>query len=204
MDDLTIVIQAGGESRRMGRDKALVPFMGKTLIEYILNQTNALGLETIIIANQPDDYKFLNLPVFTDVLKGKGALGGILTALRVVNSRKCLLLACDMPFVNLQIAEYMYSFSGFYDLVIPVNHSERYEPFKAIYSKSCKIAIEKAIQSNELKISSFFNLVNFKAIRIKEIQRIDPELISFTNINTPDELYQAEQLAVKLDTISKN
>ncbi|MDD2695858.1 MAG: NTP transferase domain-containing protein, partial [Anaerolineales bacterium] len=74
---LTLVIQAGGESRRMGTDKALVPFLGVPLIERVIARLAGLGDELVVTANQPEAYRYLNLPIFSDLLPGRGALGGL-------------------------------------------------------------------------------------------------------------------------------
>ena len=74
---LTIAVQAGGESRRMGQDKALMPFLGQPLIQRVVKRLSAIADEIIITTNQPDSYRFLGLPLFPDTRPGHGALGGL-------------------------------------------------------------------------------------------------------------------------------
>jgi molybdopterin-guanine dinucleotide biosynthesis protein A len=74
---VTVALLAGGKSSRMGTDKAFVRVLGRPLIEDILAQVDGLGAETLIVTNRPDDYRYLGLPLFGDVLPDKGALGGI-------------------------------------------------------------------------------------------------------------------------------
>ena len=80
---ISIAIQAGGESRRMGRNKALVPFGGQALIAHVAARLAGLGDELFVTAKQPDLYAFLGLPVYPDVVPGQGALGGLLTAAKL-------------------------------------------------------------------------------------------------------------------------
>ena len=98
----TLVIQAGGESLRMGHDKALMPFCGEPLIERILRRLNGLADEVCLTTNRPLAAKlqYLGLPVIADIHPGKGALGGLYTALSAASNPEVIVVACDMPFVN--------------------------------------------------------------------------------------------------------
>jgi molybdopterin-guanine dinucleotide biosynthesis protein A len=93
---LSIVIQAGGESQRMGQDKALIPILGQTLIERVLDRLSHLGDEILITTNNPECYRFLNLPLIADVLPGRGALGGLYSALNAARGPHVAVVACDM------------------------------------------------------------------------------------------------------------
>ena len=81
MPKLTVVVQAGGESRRMRQDKGLVPFLGRTLIERVIDRVSPAADELIVTTNNLDEYKFLGLPLYSDLIQGTGALGGLYTAL---------------------------------------------------------------------------------------------------------------------------
>ena len=96
----TAVIQAGGRSSRMGRDKALVPLNGVPLIEYVLEGVQDLVDEVLITTNHSQGLRYLNLPLVADRHPGAGALHGLLTALEAAQHDHVLVLACDMPFVD--------------------------------------------------------------------------------------------------------
>lgn len=179
----------------MGRDKALVPFMDGTMIEYLLAQLNGLGQETIIISNTPHDYQRFGFPVFEDVIPGIGALGGVYTALYHASQDICLLLACDMPYVNLGVIQLLLAHAADYDVVVPRIRDGLIEPFRAVYNKRNLPVIKQSITSGERKVISFFDRVDVKYIEEDEIKLHDPEMYSFFNVNTPDELAQAQQLA---------
>ena len=201
MQGLSIVLQAGGKSTRMGRDKALVPFKGVTLIEYILKQTTGLGSDTIVITNTPDDYRFLGLPLFPDVIPDWGALGGLYSAIFHAPQETCLVLACDMPFVNLPLLEYLISLLPGHDAVIPHldptgNKMPAFaEPFRAVYRKTCLGPIKSAIDADRRRVISFFDDVNIRFVERAEMESYDPEFRTFFNVNTPEELAEAERLA---------
>jgi molybdopterin-guanine dinucleotide biosynthesis protein A len=195
MENYSVVIQAGGQSRRMGADKGLLPFGEKTLIEYILAQVEGLGSEQIIISNKPGDYARFGLPVFTDVFPDMGALGGIYSAIFHAKYEHVLLLACDMPFVNLELVEYLLSLADDHDVVVPVAEEDEYvRPFRAVYAKTCLPAIEAALECGERKVISFFAQVDVHFVRPEQVHRFDPQERTFFNINTPQDLEKALNL----------
>ena len=100
----SLAIIAGGQSRRMGRDKAFVDLGGKALIQRVVERSADLGQsETILITNKPAQYAHLGLPMHRDILPDKGSLGGIYTALARANNPDVLVLACDMPFIRTEL-----------------------------------------------------------------------------------------------------
>lgn len=198
MNNISVVIQAGGKSKRMGEDKALINFQNMTMIEYILKQIDEIGNEIIIISNQPEKYQKFGRKVFSDILPNHGALGGIFTAIHHSSHPKCLLLACDMPFVNIPFIEHMISFSMEFDIVVPRLENKKFvEPFRAIYSKACLTPIQEAIENGEKRVISFFKNMKTHYIEHSEIIKFDPDLETFFNVNTPKDLKKANRIAKK-------
>ena len=195
MNKTSIAILSGGKSSRMGTDKALLPIEGKTMIEHIIAQVKDIGDEVIVITNTPEGYKFLNLPIFTDVIPDKGALGGLYTAIDAASHPYTLILACDMPFLNQGLLRYMISLAPEADAVIPKiaapdgekKKSGMAEPLRAIYSKACLAPIRKCIDEDNLKMIAFFKDVKLRWIDEEEIRKFDAELVTFMNANTPEE-----------------
>src|SRR6266436_4825765 len=143
---LTLIIQAGGESRRMGQDKALKEFLGEPLVRRLVKRLKPLGQEIAIIARDPSDYAFLDLPTYTDVQPGVGALGGLLTAMSVAETQFVAVIACDMPFVNPELLLYQWCLiqERGIDVVIP-RHEDELQAFHAIYRvKTCLPAVRSA------------------------------------------------------------
>jgi molybdenum cofactor guanylyltransferase len=194
-NQLSIVIQAGGQSERMGQDKGLVLLGGKPLVQHILDQTDGLAAERIIISNKPDAYLQFGIPVFPDVIQGIGALGGIYSALYYAGHEICLVLACDMPFVNLRLIHYLLDLSDGYDIVIPRLHKNEFaEPFRAVYRKNCLPAIERVIESGQRRVISFFPQVRVRYVDWAEFSPLDPQQLTFYNVNTPEDLREAEKI----------
>ena len=196
MHDFSIVLQAGGKSSRMGADKALVPFRGTILLGYILKQVRTLSDDLILISNRPADYARFGLPVFSDVYPDWGALGGLHAAIYHAPRDLCLVLACDMPFVNQAFLLHLLAESAGYDAVIPRLGPDRLaEPFRAVYRKSCLAPIEAAIAAGRRRANSFFEEVSARFVDENEILSFDPDLRTFFNVNTPEDLEIAERMA---------
>ncbi len=194
---LTLVIQAGGESRRMGRDKALVPFLGQTLIERVLGRVAHLADEILVTTNKPEDYAFLGLPLVKDVIPGRGALGGLYTALSAAHQPLVAVVACDMPFVSAELLAFERDelLRAGYDAVIP-RTAEGTEPFHAVYDRdACLPAIYAAIQADRWRVDAWYRQVNLRLLSPAEVHPYDPQGLAFWNVNTPQDLAQAEQLA---------
>jgi len=192
----TIVIQAGGESRRMGQNKALLPFHGQPLIERVVKRLKTSADELILTANQPELFQFLGLPIFSDLIRGKGALGGLYTALNAAHFPLVAVVACDMPFINpvLLSAERDLLDQGDWDVAIP-HSAEGLEPLHALYRKEvCLPPIRLALEENRLRMDSWFSDVKVHEMSLDEVSKYDPEFRSFMNVNTPEEFTQAEQL----------
>jgi molybdopterin-guanine dinucleotide biosynthesis protein A len=197
---LTLAIQAGGASRRMGQDKALLPFMGQPLIQRVVDRLTGLADETLVTTNHPENYHFLGLPLFADPIPERGALGGLYTALGAATHPLVAVVACDMPFVNPRLlsaqVELLTSTSA--DLVIP-GAPEGLEPFHAVYRRAtCLPHVLKALESGYWRVDAWFSQVRTHTLSLAEIQRYDPNRLSFWNINTPAELQLAQQRAIDL------
>ena len=198
---LTIVIQAGGESRRMGRDKGLVPFLGQPLVQRVLERLRPIAGEVLVSTNHPENYAFLGVPLFPDLIPGRGALGGLYTALSAASLPLAAVVACDMPFINARLLQAQ---AGRIqevqaDIVIP-HTGEGLEPFHAVYRReTCLSPVRAAIEQDKWRVDAWFAQVKVEIFRQEEIQRYDPHLRSFQNVNTPEELQAAEQLARQID-----
>lgn len=194
---LTLIVQAGGESRRMGENKGLKEFLGEPLIERIVKRLKPLGQKILIVAQHPAEYSFLGLPVFTDIQPGVGALGGLYTALSVAHTSFAAVVACDMPFVNPELLLYQWSLiqERGIDVVIPVGN-EGLQPFHAVYRVStCLPAVQDAIGRDQKKVLSWLNEVVTYRLSIAEMRTFETYAMTFLNLNTPDDFEFAEKVA---------
>ncbi len=194
---LSIVVQAGGQSTRMGRDKALKPFLGRPLIQHVLERVAPVADELLVTTNRPEAYAFLGLPLFSDLKPGRGPLGGLYTALVSAKNPSVAVVACDMPFASaaLLAAGAAILLREAADVVI-AETDEGYEPLHAVYRReTCIPAIESAIASDQWRMIAWFPQVNVRILTDGEVRRWDPQGLAFRNVNTPEEFAEAERLA---------
>jgi molybdopterin-guanine dinucleotide biosynthesis protein A len=194
---LTVAIQAGGESKRMGQDKGLVLFQEQPLIVRVLNRLAPIADELLVTSNQPESYRFLGLTPVPDRQPGRGALGGLYTALDASHHPAVAVVACDMPFANPLLLAFelqLLNETGA-DLVIP-RTADGLEPFHAVYRReTCLPHVRAALQFNQRRVDAWFPLVKVHELTPEAIQPYDPLGLAFLNVNTPEELQRAEEIA---------
>ena len=205
---LSLVIQAGGQSSRMGEDKALKPFLGRPLIQRVVDRLRPIADELIVTTNRPEDYAFFQLPLQTDLKPDRGALGGLYTAIASATHPLVAVIACDMPFASAKLIETAASImvQEEADVVIARVISEEesgkksggYEPLHAVYRReTCLPAIEEAINADQWKVIVWFPQVKVRELTPDEISISDPDGLAFWNVNTPEEFAKAETLALE-------
>jgi len=180
----------------MGQDKALMPFLGHLLIERVIENLSMLADEILVTSNRPDEYRFLNLRIVSDLRPGRGALGGLYTALASARNPFVAVVACDMPFASKTLFEHAYRLivREDTDVVIP-STSDGLEPLHAIYRRdACLPAIESALDTDQWKLISWFPDVNVRVLQPDEVKLHDPSGQAFLNLNTPEEFAAAETL----------
>jgi molybdopterin-guanine dinucleotide biosynthesis protein A len=194
---LTVCIQAGGESSRMHEDKALKPFLGRPLIQRVIERLSPIAEEILVTTNRPDDYRFLGLRLVPDLKPGRGALGGLYTAIASASHPIVAVAACDMPFASAPLLEAASRLlvEEAADVVIP-RSEEGYEPLHAVYRRvTCLPAIAEAIDADQWKVISWFPQVKVHILTAEERKQYDPSGLAFWNVNTPEEFSKAEELA---------
>ncbi len=194
---LTLVIQAGGESRRIGRDKALLPFLGQPLILRPLKRLAPLAEEILVTSNQPEQYRFLGLSPIRDLLPGTGSLGGLYTALSAAGHPYVAVVACDMPFASLELFAFELAIlrEEGADAAIPRSVAGT-EPFHAVYRRdTCLPHIQAALEAGRRRVDAWFEQVKMRYVSMEEIEPYDPAGLAFLNINTLEELSKAEDIA---------
>lgn len=185
---VTAVVLAGGNSTRMGQNKALLKIGSETLIEIVVNKLKQLFDEVIIVTNNPENYSMLkNIKFQKDLIKTpvKNSLVGIYTGLIASSNDKAFVVACDMPFLNESLIQYMVHASDLEDVIVPYLDGH-YEPLHAIYNKTCLTHIHSMIQLGNYKIINLYDNVETKKIPKDKIKSIDPKIKSFMNINTKE------------------
>lgn len=184
--DVAGVILAGGESSRMGRNKALLEVNGERMIETAYRRMAELFDEVLLVTNTPESYDFIPCRKIADIHPGMGPLGGIHAALSSTAAERAFVIACDMPGLNPQLIRELCSIQGGGDVVIPETPGGL-EPLHAVYSKSCLPKMEQMLFAGERRILSFFDLAQVRLVPRGRIAALDPEYASFRNINTQED-----------------
>jgi molybdopterin-guanine dinucleotide biosynthesis protein A len=199
--EIGCIVLAGGKGLRLGRDKALEVIGDSNLLQRVLSRLSSFNSDIIVvIANGKSLPEFSDYPrsrIVTDIYPGKGALGGLHAGLAASDSFYNLVVACDMPFLNQPLLQYMVQVSPGFDLVLP-RLGELVEPLHAVYAKSCQAPLERLLEQGETKIRELFPLVKVRYVDNDEIGRFDPRHLSFFNINTEADLKTAQQLAKEI------
>ncbi|WP_432821499.1 formate dehydrogenase accessory sulfurtransferase FdhD [Trichloromonas sp.] len=196
---VTGVILAGGESRRMGSDKSLLPLAGGRFIEHVYRQMAELFDEVVLVTNSPSLYADLPCRKVPDIYYRQGALAGIHSGLCHARSERSFVVACDMPFLSAPVIRQLCARGDQGDVVIP-RSGHGLEPLHALYSKLCLPAIEQVLDAGRRKIIQFFHEVQVVEVPAAELLQVDPEGMSFRNINTPQEYFALrDQLPVTPD-----
>ncbi len=196
--DIGSIVLAGGKSLRLGHEKALETVGNKSLIQRVVFSLSFFDSDIIIVTaakqSLPRSIDYPKLRMVTDAYPGRGPLGGIYTGLAVSDSFHNLVVACDMPFLNRALLDYMVQVSADFDLVVP-RLGNMVEPLHAVYSKGCLAPIESLLKQGSLSIRELFASVRVRYLEAAEINRFDPKHLSFFNVNTGADLKTAREIA---------
>ncbi|MCL4533610.1 MAG: molybdenum cofactor guanylyltransferase [Bacteroidetes bacterium] len=185
------IILAGGQSRRLGVDKTRLTLgRGKPLLAQVGQAIGSLCDELIVVANRQWQEVLPEAIWLPDAYPGMGSLGGIYTGLVHASSEHCLVVAGDMPFLSAPLLRYMLERPRDYDVLIP-RFDHFFEPLHAIYGKNCLGPMRALIERQERKILDFFPEVRVSHLEEKTLRRLDPQLRSFFNVNTIEQLAEA-------------
>ncbi|MGD9143222.1 MAG: molybdenum cofactor guanylyltransferase [Dehalococcoidia bacterium] len=194
---ISCIILAGGKSLRLGHDKVIERLGNTTLLEKVISRIDSFSQEIVIVTAEKRDFEQFSgnpkVKTVTDILPGRGSLGGIYTGLVNSSFSYNFVIAADMPFLNRELIGYMIGTAEGFDYVIP-RMGKFYEPLHAIYSKNCISPIEDMINRDRRVIIELFDYVKVRYVDTEEIDRFDPEHLSFFNINTKQDLERARKI----------
>ena len=199
-NNVTGCLIAGGKSRRMGRDKRFLQLGGVSLLEHSLHVLESLFDEILIVlAEAIPGWNAGRHRVIYDAIQDCGSLGGLHTGLVEAASPRIFAVACDMPFLNVDVIRYLMQLDPVADIVV-AKLQTGFQPMHGIYSKRCVPPLEQMARSGDLKIQRLFEhpRLNVRIVGEADLARLDPALRSFQNINTPDEYKMAQNFLLDL------
>jgi molybdopterin-guanine dinucleotide biosynthesis protein A len=178
----------------MGRDKALVEVCGQPLIQLVAHALGRAFPRLLVVTNDPAAYAFLGLEMVSDLLPGRGALGGLHAALFFSPTPHVFVVGCDMPFLSPALMGRLADGASRWDVVVPrVGH--QFEPLHAVYARRCLKFVERALDAGGRRIFDFYAAVRVREVPEADLRALDPELRSFLNVNTPADLERIAALA---------
>jgi len=184
------VVLAGGASRRMGRDKRMLPWgtdadgRPRTLLQSVVDTLAAVADDVIVVANDRPDIE--RARVVPDAIPGSGSLGGILSGIEAARHERVFVAAADMPFLNVALVRDLLGRLEGHDAVVPIVGG-RPEPLHAVYGPAVAIAARRQIGRGQLKIALAFEGLDVVRVPEAELRALDPDLLSFRNVNTPED-----------------
>jgi len=182
---LAVAILAGGKSERMGYDKTLLEIKGIPILKRIIDISDGLSQECLIVSNTPNMHNSFGWPVVSDFYRNKGPLGGLYTALNSIKSERLLLLACDMPYLRHDFLNYLSRIYTKKDAVVPYDQTP--QPLCSIYKKTLISTIETLIDKRQLSMRYFLKQIEVSKVLPNQWSHLIAEKKLFTNINTPED-----------------
>lgn len=200
---MTGIVLAGGQSRRLGRDKAFEPLGGHPLLEHVLIALSKVAGEIIVVGSdagallrQEWPVPFRSLP---DERPGRGPLSGMDVGLKQASFPAAWVVGCDMPFLSPALLQHLMGLVEGYDAVVPVV-GDRFQALHAVYRPTCLPAVDLLLRQGRARVQDLFSLVRVRLVGEPEIRRYDPDLRSFLNVNTPEDLARAQQVLLEEET----
>lgn len=181
---ITSIILAGGKSKRMGTDKALLELEGTTLLERAIKLCKPLSSELLISSNNESHAAF-NYPVIEDEFKNCGPMGGIYSGVKQSGTEWNLVLSVDVAFVDAPFLQFLLQNTGDFDAVVPFTEKGA-EPLIALYNVSCIPAMEQLLKEGDYRMRNLLKKVNTNWLDAADFIRKNNRL--FTNLNRPEDL----------------
>jgi molybdopterin-guanine dinucleotide biosynthesis protein A len=189
---LTAVILAGGQSRRMGADKALLrlPAGGPTLIERVVTAARAVTDDVVIVAEDAGRLPPMPVRAVPDAISGEGPLAGLVAGFAAARHSDILAIACDLPYLSVPLLHWMAAQPRMWDALVPRLPNEdgktRWEPLHAVYTRACLAPMRAALDRGERQATSFFPAIHVQPLTDEAMRPHDPDGRSILSVNTPE------------------
>lgn len=192
-EQLCGIVLAGGKSSRMGSDKANLSWGKSDLLHRQLEVLASVCDELIVVSNVRRDIKISSVRVVSDRYPGRGPLGGLEAGLAAATQSVCFVVACDMPFLNVDSVAYVSQAVNGFDAAVPFVDG-RWHPLYAAYQKTCLPVVQAHLASGRLRMSELLSAVTVRKVEMEDLLRFSPDLRVLQNVNTPGEWEVARRL----------
>jgi molybdopterin-guanine dinucleotide biosynthesis protein A len=195
------IVLAGGKSSRLGQDKrALRLVSARTQLEETVCRVAAVSTDVVVVVDSaPEVYRQLAARVVTDERSGAVPLGGLCAGLVAIRQERALVVACDLPFLSVTVLRSLVEQSDAADLVVPRRADGTLEMLHAIYRKTCLGVARRHLATGQLRLADLVPAILSEGLVVRlidesELIDLDPELRSFVNVNTPQDLRRVHAL----------
>lgn len=198
------MILAGGAGRRIGSEKAFLPFFGRTMIERTAEIVGEVVDEVVVVARDEEQRERLKdlVPqarLTCDPVRGLGPVAGLVAGMTEARGELSLAVGCDLPFLNPEVLELLFDLARGYDATIPAKEGGLIEPLHAVYrTDSMARACEAALKAGQRRIRAPLEGLRVRCVSVELLRSIDPELLSLFNLNTEEDLSEARRIAGRL------
>lgn len=195
MEPLEGVVLAGGRSRRLGVDKALLQFGDTPLLRIVVDRVARVCSRVLVAVDRPDRYQELALSAdfVADESPGHGPLSGLQSGLRACGTEHALVVACDLPFLNVRLLRHMAELPRSYQALVP-RQGRRWQPLHAVYARSCLETVDEMLSDGGGSMRQLLSRLVVQPLDEREIRRLDPDGLSLLNINRRSDLSRARAL----------
>jgi molybdopterin-guanine dinucleotide biosynthesis protein A len=188
------VVLAGGRSRRMGTDKATVPFCGRRMIDVVVERLRGLTDDVVVCARERNALEPILVPVVEDAEEYAGPLPALVAGIRAAGTQRVIAVACDMPFLNVPLlADLAARLDEDIDAVVPVTEDGP-QPLHAAYGDCAVEPLLAALAAGERSLRGALDRLRVRWVEEEVWRGLDPSGRSFRNVNTPEELAEATAL----------
>lgn len=191
--DATAIILSGGHSRRMGREKAAIRVDGEQLIERIVRLLRPLFCEIVIVLGHEHEERVEGVRYARDRESHQGPLAGLSAGLESSKTELNFLHACDMPLINLELVRFLAGLIDGNDVVVPRSRGGL-EPLHAFYGRTCLTEVNRALERDERKVSSFYPYVRVREVGMDEMSAVPGAEQAFLDLNTEEELRRVARM----------
>lgn len=188
IEDCTAIVMAGGDSRRMGTDKANVALGEKTLLQTVTATMRQLFPQVILSVRQPR--AGIDLPQVCDEVSDGGPLAGLAASLAQITTPWAFMVACDMPFVVPEVVELLAGYRLQHQAVVPIVHGHP-QPLAAFYAASCLAPLRASLAAQQKGLRGVLQQLDVRYVDEAEIVAADPQLRSFFDLDTPQDVAAA-------------
>jgi molybdopterin-guanine dinucleotide biosynthesis protein A len=192
--NISAIVLAGGNSSRLGRDKALLQIYGSSTVIHTVVEKLQWISDDVIVATNGKKYADLRVRFTDDMYKNSGPLAGLHSGLLAAKHNRALVVACDMPFLNVNLLNHMVS-QSLDDYALVPRIKDWLEPLHAVYSRQCIAPIDKMLNTSRFRMYDFLDTISIKYLSEDSIKMFDPQYRSFFNLNSPKSLKEAVDIA---------